>query len=125
MRHSDRTVLLAAAVFWFAGAGAATAQQLPRVENFRITSIGETTRIVVETSGDVRFREEFQPLPPNLTLELMGAVPDINITAYKRNYPGDERQVSIIPANANDVRIENHPILPAWNYTLRPSENRN
>jgi len=25
----------------------------------------------------------------------------------------------------HDIRIESHPILPTWNYTLRPSENRN
>ena len=43
------------------------------VRGFRVVSDGEVTRIVIETSGVVRYRDDYQPLPPRLTIELLGA----------------------------------------------------
>ena len=43
------------------------------VRGFRVVSDGEVTRIVIETSGVVRYRDDYQPLPPRLTIEILGA----------------------------------------------------
>jgi hypothetical protein len=39
-----------------------------------------------------------------------------------KHYPTGQK---VSQQQMHDIRIEMHPILPAWNYTLRPSENRN
>lgn len=104
-RYPVRSAIGLAAALWLAGAGAALAQTA-RVENFRVTSTGETTRIVIETSGDVRFREEFQPLPPNLTIELMGAVPVLPLRAYEDIYRGGVRHVTVSAPAPGVVRFD-------------------
>ncbi|HUP19386.1 MAG TPA: secretin N-terminal domain-containing protein [Gemmatimonadota bacterium] len=105
-RHRVRIVVSFAAALWIAGAGVALAQPISRVENFRVTSVGEATRIVIETSGDVRFREQFQPLPPNLTIELVGALPDLPLRSYDDIFRGGVRHVMVSAPTPNVVRFD-------------------
>jgi type IV pilus assembly protein PilQ len=104
----NRTRTLAVAlVFATLAAGSAAAQQTePEVLNFRIQSEGSATQIVVETTGAVRYRDEFQPLPPRLTVELLGVDPAIALREYQDIYRGGVRYVVVSAPAPDRVRFD-------------------
>lgn len=90
----------------FVPSGRAHAQQPSQVRNFRVESSGKTTRIVIETTGDVRYRDDFQPLPPHLTLELVGAEPDLPLRSYEDIRRGGVRYVVVSQPSPGRVRFD-------------------
>ena len=86
--------------------GSALAQGTYEVTNFRLESSGATTRLIVETTGTPRYRDEFQPLPPHLTLELTGALPAMPLRAYEDVYRGGVRYVTVSAPMPNRVRFD-------------------
>ena len=60
--------------------------QATDVVGFRVIHDGEATRIVIHAAGPVRYRDEFEPLPPRLTVELMGAQAMIPLKEYDDIY---------------------------------------
>lgn len=105
-----RTIPIAFALAFAAGALAppsVTAQVTPTdVRNFRVVTAGDATQIVIETSGIVRYRDEFQPLPPHLTIELLGAVPALPLREYGDIYRGGVRYVVASAPSPDRVRFD-------------------
>lgn len=77
-----------------------------RVVNFRVQSEGTATQIVIETTGTVRYRDEFQPLPPRLSMELLGVGPGLPLREYQDIYRGGVRSVVISAPVPGRVRFD-------------------
>ncbi len=85
----------------------ATAQRAEyTVDNFRIVSDGDATQIVIETTGEPRYRDDFQPLPPRLTLELTGASPALPLRSYEDIYRGGVRYVVVSQPTPDRLRFD-------------------
>jgi type II secretory pathway component GspD/PulD (secretin) len=78
----------------------------PEVVDFRIQSEGTSTQMVIETTGIVRYRDEFQPLPPRLTVELLGVDPALPIREYQDIYRGGVRYVVTSAPAPDRVRFD-------------------
>jgi len=76
------------------------------VLDFRVEPAGDATRIVIETTGDVRYRDEFHPLPPRLVVELSGARPRLPVREYEDVYRGGVRFVAVSVPGPNRVRFD-------------------
>lgn len=76
------------------------------VYNFKIVSSDNSTQLIIETTGSVRFSDEFQALPPNLTIELLGASPDLQLRAYEDVYRGGVRHVVVSAPTPDLVRFD-------------------
>lgn len=76
------------------------------IVNFRVVPQGDATQIVIETTGQPRYRDEFQPLPPHLTIELMGAAPDLPLRSYEDIYRGGVRYVVVSQPTADRTRLD-------------------
>lgn len=103
------------AAAWAVGAGIlvaavpapAQAQQRPsEVYDFRIVPAGTATQIVIETTGTVRYRDEFQPLPPRLTIELLGASAILPLREYADIYRGGVRYAVVSAPAPDRVRFD-------------------
>ncbi len=101
-------MLMAAAFAATAPAAGSTTppQGGPQVRNFRVQSEGTTTQIVIETSGAVRYRDEFQPLPPRLTVELLGVDPALPLREYEDIFRGGVRHVVVSAPAPDRVRFD-------------------
>ncbi|MBW3661303.1 MAG: AMIN domain-containing protein, partial [Gemmatimonadetes bacterium] len=85
----------------------AVAQAGPyEVVDFRIQPEGDATRIVIETTGEPRYSDEFQPLPPHLTIELTGASPTLPLRAYEDVYRGGVRYVVVSQPTPGRTRFD-------------------
>ena len=89
-----------------AGPAAALAQQATRVTNFRVLSAGESTQVVIETDGAIRYRDEFQPLPPHLSIELQAAQPSLPLRQYDDIYRGGVRYAVVSQPAPDRVRFD-------------------
>jgi type IV pilus assembly protein PilQ len=98
-------IYITALVTALAAANAASAQQ-PQVVNFRVQSLGTTTQIVIETTGEIRYRDEFQPLPPRLTVELLGVDPALALREYQDIYRGGVRYMVASAPAPDRVRFD-------------------
>lgn len=76
------------------------------VDNFRVVSDGDATQIVIETTGEPRYRDDFQPLPPRLTLELTGASPALPLRSYEDIYRGGVRYVVVSQPTPDRLRFD-------------------
>lgn len=76
------------------------------VRGFRVVSEGDATRIVIETTGAVRYRDDFQPLPPRLTIELLGARPGLPLQEYDAIRRGGVRYVVASAPAPDRVRFD-------------------
>ncbi|MGH7570271.1 MAG: secretin N-terminal domain-containing protein [Gemmatimonadota bacterium] len=76
------------------------------VRGFRVVSEGDVTRIVIETSGAVRYRDDFQPLPPRLTIELLGVSPGLPLQEYDGIRRGGVRYVVASAPSPDRVRLD-------------------
>ncbi len=76
------------------------------VRGFRVVSDGDATRIVIETTGAVRYRDDFQPLPPRLTIELLGARPGLPLREYDAIRRGGVRYVVASAPAPDRVRFD-------------------
>ncbi|HWC05652.1 MAG TPA: secretin N-terminal domain-containing protein [Gemmatimonadota bacterium] len=76
------------------------------VRGFRVVSDGEVTRVVIETSGVVRYRDDYQPLPPRLTIELLGARPGLALREYDGIQRGGVRYVVASAPSPDRVRLD-------------------
>jgi type IV pilus assembly protein PilQ len=86
---------------------AAFAQQpATTVANFRVLSAGEATQIVIETNGPIRYRDEFQPLPPHLSIELQSASPALPLRQYDDIYRGGVRYAVVSQPAPDRVRFD-------------------
>jgi type IV pilus assembly protein PilQ len=104
-----KLVPLLAILAGLAGAGrdAAIAQQAPTtVTNFRVLSAGDATQIVIETDGAIRYRDEFQPLPPHLSIELQSASPALPLRQYDDIYRGGVRYAVVSQPAPDRVRFD-------------------
>ena len=104
-----KLVPLIAVLAGLAGAGsdAAIAQQAPTaVTNFRVLSAGDATQIVIETDGAIRYRDEFQPLPPHLSIELQSARPALPLRQYDDIYRGGVRYAVVSQPAPDRVRFD-------------------
>jgi type IV pilus assembly protein PilQ len=102
-------VPLIAVMAGLAGGGrdAAIAQQgLTTVTNFRVLSAGDATQIVIETDGAIRYRDEFQPLPPHLSIELQSASPALPLRQYDDIYRGGVRYAVVSQPAPDRVRFD-------------------
>ncbi|MGH7358543.1 MAG: AMIN domain-containing protein, partial [Candidatus Rokuibacteriota bacterium] len=86
--------------------GIQTPTTMEVVRGFRVVSDGEVTRIVIETSGVVRYRDEYQPLPPRLTIELLGARPGLALREYDDIQRGGVRYVVASAPSPDRVRLD-------------------
>ncbi|MDX1622725.1 MAG: secretin N-terminal domain-containing protein [Gemmatimonadota bacterium] len=77
-----------------------------QVYNFRVTSAGEATRLVIETTGAPRYRDDFEPRPPHLAIELIGAVADLPLRAYEDIHRGGVRRVTVSAPAPGRVRLD-------------------
>ena len=100
------TLVIAFAAGTVPFAGTAAAQQTQQVTNFRVQSEGTTTQIVIETTGAVRYRDEFQPLPPRLTVELLGVNPMVALREYEDIFRGGVRHVVVSAPGPDRVRFD-------------------
>jgi len=80
--------------------------QATDVVGFRVIHDGEATRIVIHAAGPVRYRDEFEPLPPRLTVELMGARAMIPLKEYDDIYRGGIRYVVTSAPAPDRVRFD-------------------
>ncbi|HET9333693.1 MAG TPA: secretin N-terminal domain-containing protein [Gemmatimonadota bacterium] len=103
-----KLVPLFAVLAGLAGAGpdAAIAQQPTTVTNFRVLSAGDATQIVIETDGTIRYRDEFQPLPPHLSIELQSARPALPLRQYDDIYRGGVRYAVVSQPAPDRVRFD-------------------
>lgn len=104
-----KLVPLFAVLAGLAGTGrdAAIAQQAPTtVTNFRVLSAGDATQIVIETDGSIRYRDEFQPLPPHLSIELQSARPALPLRQYDDIYRGGVRYAVVSQPAPDRVRFD-------------------
>jgi type IV pilus assembly protein PilQ len=76
------------------------------VSNFRVLSAGDATQIVIETNGAIRYRDEFQPLPPHLSIELMSARPALPLRQYDDIYRGGVRYAVVSQPAPDRVRFD-------------------
>jgi type IV pilus assembly protein PilQ len=76
------------------------------VRGFRVVSDGQATRIVIESSGVVRYRDDYQPLPPRLTIELLGARPGLALREYDGIQRGGVRYVVASAPSPDRVRLD-------------------
>ncbi|HUP02217.1 MAG TPA: secretin N-terminal domain-containing protein [Gemmatimonadota bacterium] len=113
MRNWLRTVALAVTIaITIAGAllasGGEVLAQEPAyaVRNFRIVTAGSATQIVIETTGAVRYRDEFQPLPPHLTLDLLGGAANLPLREYGDIYRGGVRYAVVSAPAPDRVRFD-------------------
>lgn len=110
MNHSRILTIVAAVVLGAAALitvpGAARAQVEPQVLNFRVQSEGAASQIVIETTGAVRYRDEFQPLPPRLTIELLGVDPALALREYADVYRGGVRHIVVSAPAPDRVRFD-------------------
>jgi type II secretory pathway component GspD/PulD (secretin) len=89
------------------GPDAGLAQQAATaVTNFRVLSSGDATQIVIETNGAIRYRDEFQPLPPHLTIELQAARPALPLRQYDDIYRGGVRYAVVSQPAPDQVRFD-------------------
>ncbi|CAN5893604.1 hypothetical protein BH20GEM1_BH20GEM1_08480 [soil metagenome] len=89
------------------GPDATLAQQAATaVTNFRVVSSGDATQIVIETDGAIRYRDEFQPLPPHLTIELQAARPSMPLRQYDDIYRGGVRYAVVSQPAPDQVRFD-------------------
>lgn len=89
------------------GVDAASAQQTATtVTNFRVLSAGDATQIVIETNGAIRYRDEFQPLPPHLSIELQSALPALPLRQYDDIYRGGVRYAVVSQPAPDRVRFD-------------------
>ncbi|HET6637315.1 MAG TPA: secretin N-terminal domain-containing protein [Gemmatimonadota bacterium] len=104
----DRRKLIALLVVLGGSAGpaAALAQQATTVTNFRVLSAGESTQVVIETDGAIRYRDEFQPLPPHLSIELQEAQPGLPLRQYDDIYRGGVRYAVVSQPAPDRVRFD-------------------
>lgn len=77
-----------------------------RVVDFRIAPAGDATEIVIETTGDIRYTDEFEPLPPRLVVELVGARPSLPLREYQDVYRGGVRFVVVSAPAPDRVRFD-------------------
>jgi type II secretory pathway component GspD/PulD (secretin) len=77
-----------------------------KVTNFRVQSAGDATQIVIETNGALRYRDEFQPLPPHLTIELLSSVSGIPLRQYDEIYRGGVRYAVVSQPAPDKVRFD-------------------
>lgn len=106
-RHVRFPILLAGALSFAAplpGIQAPGAMEV--VRGFRVVSDGEVTRIVIETSGVVRYRDDYQPLPPRLTIELLGVRPGLALREYDGIQRGGVRYVVASAPSPDRVRFD-------------------
>ena len=101
-------VPLLAVLTGLAGGGSeALAQQAATtVTNFRVLSAGDATQIVIETDGAIRYRDEFQPLPPHLSVELQSARPGLPLRQYDDIYRGGVRYAVVSQPAPDRVRFD-------------------
>ncbi len=97
------TALLCAGAQPLAGQAGRTTEV---VRGFRVISEGDVTRIVIETSGAVRYRDDFQPLPPRLTIELLGVSPGLPLREYDGIRRGGVRYVVASAPSPDRVRLD-------------------
>ncbi|HUF90413.1 MAG TPA: secretin N-terminal domain-containing protein [Gemmatimonadota bacterium] len=89
------------------GLGAILAQPAgTAVTNFRVLSAGDATQIVIETNGAIRYRDEFQPLPPHLTIELLAAQPVLPLRQYDEIYRGGVRYAVVSQPSPDRLRFD-------------------
>jgi type IV pilus assembly protein PilQ len=86
--------------------GALAQQATTAVTNFRVLSAGEATQIVIETNGAIRYRDEFQPLPPHLSIELQSARPALPLRQYDEIYRGGVRYAVVSQPAPDRVRFD-------------------
>lgn len=103
-----RKLIALLTVLGLAGPGldTASAQQPTAVTNFRVLSAGEATQIVIETNGSIRYRDEFQPLPPHLSIELQEASPALPLRQYDDIYRGGVRYAVVSQPAPDRVRFD-------------------
>ncbi|MFN2384191.1 MAG: AMIN domain-containing protein, partial [Gemmatimonadota bacterium] len=99
-----RVALVMAAFIW--AAPAAAQRGATQVTGFRVVSAGDATQLVFETTGAVRYRDEFQPLPPRLTIELIGAGATLPLREYQDIYRGGVRYVVASAPMPDRVRFD-------------------
>ena len=80
--------------------------QTTDVIGFRVIDDGGATRIVIHAVGPVRYRDEFEPLPPKLTVELMGVRAMIPLREYDDIYRGGIRYVVTSAPAPDRVRFD-------------------
>jgi type IV pilus assembly protein PilQ len=108
MNDIRKLVVTFAVLGGLAGSGSAVlAQQAATaVTNFRVLSSGDATQIVIETNGAIRYRDEFQPLPPHLTIELQAARPALPLRQYDGIYRGGVRYAVVSQPAPDQVRFD-------------------
>jgi type IV pilus assembly protein PilQ len=104
----NRVLMIALALVCFALPAMAQVvpQAEPEVINFRIQAEGTSTQIVIQTTGAVRYRDEFQPLPPRLTVELLGVDPAIALREYDDIFRGGVRHIVVSAPAPDRVRFD-------------------
>ncbi len=80
--------------------------QATDVVGFRVIDDGKATRIVIHSAGPVQYRDEFEPLPPKLTVELVGARAMIPLKEYDDIYRGGIRYVVTSAPAPDRVRFD-------------------
>ena len=91
----------------FMMSGPAIAQESEvAIHNFRIVAEGSSTQFVIEATGPVRYRDEFQPLPPHLTVEILGARASLPLREYGDVYRGGVRYAVISAPAPDRVRFD-------------------
>ncbi len=107
MTAFSRLACLLAACAWLAAPLPSQAQRSDyEVRDFRVVSSGASTQLVIETSGAARYRDEFQPLPPHLSIELAGAAPNLPLRQYDDIYRGGVRYVVVSAPEPDKVRFD-------------------
>ena len=106
VHHTTKLSALLVVLAGLAGPAASLAQQPTTVTNFRVLSAGETTQVVIETDGAIRYRDEFQPLPPHLSIELQAAQPGLALRQYDDIYRGGVRYAVVSQPSPDRVRFD-------------------
>jgi Flp pilus assembly secretin CpaC len=106
VHHTTKLSALLMVLAGLAGPAASLAQQATTVTNFRVLSAGETTQVVIETDGAIRYRDEFQPLPPHLSIELQAAQPGLALRQYDDIYRGGVRYAVVSQPSPDRVRFD-------------------
>ena len=106
VHHATKLSALLVVLAGLAGPAASLAQQPTTVTNFRVLSAGETTQVVIETDGAIRYRDEFQPLPPHLSIELQAAQPGLALRQYDDIYRGGVRYAVVSQPSPDRVRFD-------------------
>lgn len=107
MIHKLRlAVVILAAVLFLPTTRLAGQEPAQRVHNFRIVSADAATQIVIETTGAVRYQDDFQPLPPRLTVELLGVGAGLPLKEYDDIYRGGVRYVVVSAPSPDRIRFD-------------------